>query len=210
MQSEVAINIIATLSILCIIPQLGSVVNLLPSLTGCLIRWKENINIDSNVKISRDRDILALSLFAPLCLTINHFHLFNFRFTEGWTEIAGLGVTAGILIIYMLFRLVCVRVCRPHKTSRKTYSSANTSFYNFFIFTYVILLLSGGLMDFAGVEEVVIKSVMLWLSALIYALYLVRKAQIFASSCSVFNSILYLCALELIPTGLLVFLVVIL
>ncbi len=45
---------------------------------------------------------------------------------------------------------------------------------------------------------------MLWVSAFIYALYMLRKFQIFASGFSILTCFLYLCALEIIPTGLLV------
>ena len=54
------------------------------------------------------------------------------------------------------------------------------------------------------VEEVTVKSAILWLSAGIYGLFLIRKIQIFTSNCSVFTAFLYLCALEIIPTGTLV------
>ena len=48
------------------------------------------------------------------------------------------------------------------------------------------------------------KNAILWISALTYLLHLVRKLQILSSSCSIFAGFLYLCALEILPTGVLV------
>jgi hypothetical protein len=47
----------------------------------------------------------------------------------------------------------------------------------------------------------VVKSAMLWISACIYLIFILRKTQILISSASFFAAFLYLCALELIPTG---------
>ena len=62
----------------------------------------------------------------------------------------------------------------------------------------------GGVMSFIEMDETVIRTAMLCVSALIYALFMLRKLQIFASGCSFFAAFLYLCALEILPTGVLV------
>ena len=63
---------------------------------------------------------------------------------------------------------------------------------------------AGGVLSFVGTDTEVIKTAMIWISAFTYALFLLRKTQIFSSSCNFFSAFLYLCALEIIPTGILV------
>ena len=76
--------------------------------------------------------------------------------------------------------------------------------HTFFVILTLMLLAAGGIMSVTGTDETVIKTAMLWISAGIYLLFILRKFEIFVSSCSVFTAFLYLCALEIIPTGTLV------
>ena len=62
----------------------------------------------------------------------------------------------------------------------------------------------GGIMSFIDVDNSIIKDAMIWVSGAIYLLFLIRRTQIFASSYNFFTVFLYLCALEIIPTGVLV------
>jgi hypothetical protein len=82
--------------------------------------------------------------------------------------------------------------------------TAGNAAHTFFIILTLILLATGGVMAVTGADEHVIKTAMLWISAGIYMLFILRKLEIFISSCSVFTAFLYLCALEIIPTGTLV------
>ena len=98
-------NILALTSLLVIIMLLRRLVNIYPSLLACMIRWKENVNLQMSVKLSRDRDILAVSMVIPFCLTVYRFGLYRPEFMSGMNENAGLGVTVGIFIAYTLWSL---------------------------------------------------------------------------------------------------------
>jgi hypothetical protein len=93
---------------------------------------------------------------------------------------------------------------RGKKINQKTYRSACKSSHTFFIILTLLLMAMGGIMSFVNVAPMDIKNAMLWVSAAIYAVFLLRKTQIFTSSCSFFSGFLYLCALEILPTGALV------
>jgi hypothetical protein len=86
----------------------------------------------------------------------------------------------------------------------KTYTTAGKAAHTFFVILTLVLLVTGGAMTVSGADESSIKSAMLWLSAGIYGLFFIRKFQIFTSNCSIFTAFLYLCALEIIPTGIIV------
>ena len=95
-------------------------------------------------------------------------------------------------------------VSRPQKMNGKTYKTACKASHTFFSILTLILLCMAGVMSFIDINAEVTKSAMLWVSATIYLLYIIRKYQIFISSCSFFSGFLYLCALEFIPTGAMV------
>ena len=194
-------NTLALISLLIVLMLLNTLVGICPSLLACLIRWKESVNLDASVKLGRDRDIMALCMMIPFCLTVFRFRLYDPSWTDGMLPNPRLGAIIGIFAAYVILRSILEYVFRSKKMNPKTYKTACKSSYTFFSVLTLILLLTGGILSFRGVDPEGIKSAMLWISALIYALFVIRKFQIFVSSCSFFAAFLYLCALELIPTG---------
>ena len=62
------IRIIAAVCVIIGILLLGRIVNILPSLLGCLLRWKECLNLEDSVRLSSDRNVFAVFMAVPLCL----------------------------------------------------------------------------------------------------------------------------------------------
>ena len=197
-------NALALISVLTVIVMLKTIVGIIPSVMACTVWWKENLNIESSVKLGRDRDLSALVMIIPFCLTAFRFRLYNPSFMDAMPDNIRLWATLGIFTMYGLMRYSAGRLARPRRISAKTCTAAGKAAYTFFILLTLVLLAFGGVASFSGMSPATIKVVMLWLSALIYGLYILRKLQIFASSCSIFTAFLYLCALEFLPTGILV------
>ncbi len=197
-------NILALISTLIVITILRRLVNIFPSLIACTVRWKENVNIEASVKQSYDRNIIAVSMVIPFCLVAERFRLYDPSFMEGMGENLRIAITFGIFVAYIIIRRLVSMMMQTRKVNRKIYGTAEKASYTFFIILALLLLLTGGILSFTGIENGFIKSAMLWVSAFIYALMLLRKTQIFCSNCSIFTAFLYLCALEIFPTGLLI------
>ncbi len=189
--------------LICILP-LRRFVGIFPSLMACLVRWKESINLDASVQLSRDRDIMAIAMVMPFCLTAGKFSLYSPSWTGQFGADGKLGITIGAIIAYIMLRKGLEHVLRGKKINQKTYRSACKSSHTFFIILTLLLMAMGGIMSFVNVAPMDIKNAMLWVSAAIYAVFLLRKTQIFTSSCNFFSGFLYLCALEILPTGALV------
>jgi hypothetical protein len=115
-----------------------------------------------------------------------------------------LGIYFGIFFAYMFVRVALMWLFRPKRMSKKTYSASHKASYSFFIIYTLVLLAIGAVMGVLDSPDAEIKNAMLWVSVSIYALFLIRKTQIFSTSCSIFMAFLYLCALEILPTGILV------
>ena len=197
-------NTLALISLLIIITLLRRLVSIYPSLLACLIRWKESVNLEMSVKLSRDRDILAVVLIIPFCLTAFHWGLYHPSFIENFGQTAGLAITICIFIIYILLRWALTSLCRSKKSRKSAYSTSVAAGRTFFIILTLLLMAIGGILSFIGVDHQTIKDAMIWVSGAIYLLFIFRRTQIFASSYNFFTVFLYLCALEIIPTGVLV------
>ena len=195
---------LALISLLIALLLLKTMVGVFPSLIACLTRWKESVNLDASVQLSRNRDITALSLVIPFCLTVTRFRLYDPHFMVGLNDNGRLAVTIGILIGWMLLRTFLEHLLRPRKGNPKAYGTARKAAYTYLCILTLLLMLTGGIMAFVDAAPETIKTAMLWISATIYAVLLLRKTQIFTSSCSFFSGFLYLCALEILPTGALV------
>jgi hypothetical protein len=191
-------------SFLIVLLQLRRLVNILPSLLACLIRGKESLNLEASVKLSRDRDALALAMIIPFCLATFRYRLYFPGFFEGLSDDAALGLTFAVFFAYLLLRIAVSALFRPQKIQKKTYAAASKASFSFFIIYALLLLAMGAAFSLTDIFEADARNAMLWVSAFIYMLFLIRKTQIFSTSCSVFIAFLYLCGLEMIPTGILV------
>ena len=198
------LNTLALISLIIIIILLRRLVNIFPSLLACMIRWKESVNLEMSVKLSRDRNILAVALVIPFCITAFRFGIYSPSFLEGFNETLGLTITIGVFITYILLRLSLTALCRSKKSRKPAYATSVAAARTFFIILTLLLMAIGGIMSFVEVDPNTTKDAMIWVSGTIYALFLLRRIQIFASSYNFFTVFLYLCALEIIPTGVLV------
>ena len=197
-------NALALISVLAFMLSLKTFVGIFQSIMASAMRWKENINIESSVRLSRDRDLSALTMILPFCLTVFRFRLYNPTFIANLADSSRLWAIIGTFITYFMVRKAASFLVHPRTIPQKTYTAAWKSASTFFILLTIVIMTTGSVLAFCEVSTGTIRSVLLWLSALIYGLYLVRKLQIFASSCSIFAAFLYLCALEILPTGILV------
>ena len=197
-------DILALISLLFIIIIMRRIADFLPTVIKCMLWWKENVNIDVSLKTRRDRNLVAGSLVLPFCLLATRFRLFSPEFTNNMQESAVVGITIGILICYFLLKEGIAAGLRPRRISSSIWHAAITSEYTFFIPLTLILLVVGGLMTLTHASLESIQVAMFCISGAIYLVFLVRKFQIFSANCNLFSAFLYLCALEILPTGVLI------
>ena len=195
------LDILTLLSLLLMMLQLRRLVSIFPSMMACLVRGKESFNLEASVKLSIQRDSIALSLIIPFCLIATRFHLYDLSILDNMSEDMRLLSVIGIFLTYILVRYLVYILMRPQRIPKKTYRTAGKAAHTFLIILTLALLATDGISSIINMEDAVIKSAMLWISAIIYLVFLIRKIEIFASSCSIFTAFLYLCALEIIPTG---------
>ena len=197
-------DILTLASLLLCITLLRRFIEILPSLFASIFRWKESMAIFSSIKLSRDRSAIALSMIIPFCLLISRAGLYSPSFLDRFSDDASLGITSGIFISYLIIRGCLEKACAPKRRNKQTYWCGCRAADTFFILLTLLLFVFWGLSYLFKADLETARSAMLWLSAAIYAIFLLRKTQIFTSSCSSFTAFLYLCALEILPTGALI------
>ena len=197
-------DIVTLISVVVVICFLRRLIGIFPSLLASLIRWKESVNLSNSVKLNRDRNMIALVMTVPFCLVVTASGMYSPAFLSSIGEDARFGITLGIFVFFLIIRALLEKLCAPKRRNNQTYKFAKESSYTFFILMTISMLVLWGILSVIKTEAETAKSAMLWLSAVIYLVYILRKTQIFTSSCSIFTAFLYLCALEILPTGALV------
>ena len=197
-------NILALLAFFIVLTLLKELVGVFPSLMACLIRSKESVNLEASAQLSRYRNFIAFSMVLPFCLIVWEEKLYTPAFMEGFNENFRFCAIFGIFLAYILVRKALEYMLRPRQMNSKTYMTACKAGRTFFSILTLILLSMAGIMSFIDTPAEVVTNAMLWVSAFIYLIYILRKTQILVSSASFFAAFLYLCALEIIPTGALV------
>ncbi len=184
---------------------LRSLLKITPSLMDCVRRWKGNIDLEDSLQLSRSRNLIALVLFVPLCMVAYSHSLYTPEFLESLPQTLQFGIVTGILSTYVLLRLFLNWQLEFNGYESKVFSAANRSFYNYLIILFFLLFIPGTALNAADCPEETSRTVLLWITAVSYGFFVIRRGQIFASACNPFTTILYLCGLEILPTAALVF-----
>ena len=212
-QSESTINtnhecgffyVFLAVAVILFLIQINTIIEIIPSLIATTIRWKESLNLEASSRLSRDRDLVAIFSIIPFCLIVYSYDLYSPQWMAGLGPNTRLWIVIGIFGLFFSIRTLLEHIFKPRRISMKSYKGVVRVAYSFFIIlTIFLLLISGGAAIF-DMEKESVTNAMLWVSALTSVLYLIRKIQILNSCCSFFGGILYLCALEILPTGVLI------
>ena len=198
------VSILIIISTVICIASLRKYVNLVPSLAGCMVRWKENINLEDSVPLSRSRDYIFYILAIPFCILASCSRMYCPELLSGLPPQLYFASVTGVFILYLCLRKSAFWIFRGRRASEKTYRYAAKSFRTFFIAAATTALATAGIMGIDDAGQDLTGKVLLYETGFFYVLFLVRKTQIFKNYCSLFTAILYLCALEFLPTGILV------
>ena len=189
------------LSTLLMLLFLRNYLNVIPHVLDSFSRERGNSDIEGSVRKSRDRNICALILLIPTILVLDHFRIYAPRFMDPLDKDIRLLAVGGAFLGYLLVRMA-VRSAAAPKKRRDAYQRAARFSGTFFILLCSVVLTSIGILAAFHVPAGGIRTVILVESIFIYLVFLLRKAQILSGFCNPLSVFLYLCALELLPTGL--------
>ena len=185
-------------------------IHIIPQLMPTLTRWKTCLGLDHNIHLCRERNYAALILFVPFCLLADRYGLIHPSRIEALPADWQVPAVTGFFLAYLIVRRLFYALCSLRTRRRETFFAAYRSSYGYFVLMMLLLFASVGICYVLGCNELVFNRVLLGEILVCYLVSVVRKAQILNSFCNPFVTFLYLCGLELIPTGLLAAAVVLL
>ena len=178
--------------------------NIFPHLVKCASVWRRNISLENNIQLVRSRDMSLWASVLPVTLVTAYYGLAGGRYLylcpEAWRTLAVLGGLAALgLLRQMIYLLLGTRV-----RGRQTWQAAHRCDFNFFVLLGALFLVTEAVISICGTSDYNARIVFWVETGLLYLLFFVRKSQILGSNYSQFTTFLYLCALELLPTGILI------
>ena len=176
---------------------------LAPLLFDSLFRARGSVSLESSVRSSTDRRLMAALLTVPAVLVIYSYRLFRFDFLREFGPDLQLGIVAGVFLVFILLRYTLYRLLMPHRR-RDFYILAHNTSLTYFILLVSLLLVTVGVLELTGLSPEVIGQVLYVESAVIYTVFFFRRAQILSLSCNHLRTFLYLCGLEILPLAALV------
>ena len=200
----ISFKIVLALGLIFFLLIIRTFVGVVPSLMATVIRWKESLNLEASVKLSRDRNTVAACAAIFFCLTMITYDVYDPKCLQMLRPDAHFWVLIGIFCLFVATRTFIEHTIRPRRIQAKSYMAVIRVSYSFLIVMTMLLLLMSGIATVFDISPEHARNAILWISALTYLLHLVRKLQILSSSCSIFAGFLYLCALEILPTGVLI------
>jgi len=200
--TPVAGLLVVIFTILAII-NIRNFITILPSLQESFLRYRGSYNLETRVRLMRARSIVSMVLIIPFCLIAHRYTLLHFDFLDNINPNFGVLATCGIFLAYAVLRWLMVWQLEPKRKSREAYQVAHRASHTFFIIMTSAELVAIGILSIAGASDELIRSVLQYIVGFVYLVYVWRRIQILDLAFSSFIIILYLCALEILPTGLL-------
>ena len=196
-----SVSILVLVFVVLMILLLPTFMQLVPYVADSFLRARGSSALENSVRVSRDRNTVAIVMMLPAHLLIFRYRLYNPDFLAWKDGDTRLWLIAASFTAYLFLRLILYLLLKP----RRRYEAYQTAHHaSFFILMVLLMLLTAGAMFLFKAPDQVIRTVLYVECGAIYFIFLIRRSQILALSCNHFRTFLYLCALELIPTAALV------
>ena len=200
------VNRIALLvALVLFIIELADLIRIFPALLRCVSRWKGNLELEHSVSLARTRNTVALVTSLVLCIIADRWILTEPSFKTSLPIQWQLLYTGGLILGYVVLRRLFYMTSRFRSLISEYASCLRHSMYNYQILLSTLMLVTVLPLAAFHVPGNVVRTILLIETALFTALHLLRSEQILASRCSIIATILYLCALEILPLGILAF-----
>lgn len=196
-------SLLVAVSVLLFLLALRSFLNVLPYLSDNIFRARGSAALESSVRVSRDRNLVAAVFLIPAILLMYRYRLVDAAILDTLTPDYRLLAIAGLFLGYLVIRFLLYRWLRPRRRYDE-YQKAYRTGYTFFILLMMLALVSVAVSYVLRLQDSTVRTVLLVETGALFLLYLLRRGQILSLSCKPLTTFLYLCALELLPAALLV------
>ena len=198
--NRIAVVVAAVLLLL----EITDIIMLFPHLMRCIPFWKGNLELEHSVSVSRTRNTVALVAGFMFCIAADACSLFDPSWRAMAPQWARLGITMAIFAGFVLLRGLFYLISPLRSRSYEYACAVRHTFFNFFILYSFLAVLSAILLFAFGAGAGAVRVVLIVEAAAVYLVDILRTTQILSSKYGVFATILYLCALEFLPAGILI------
>lgn len=192
-------------AIIVFVLSLPDIIRLFPHLLRCIPLWKGNLDLEHSVSMARTRNYIALAAGLAFCIIADRWGLvapsFKLRLAPEWQLPVTVGLVAGTALLRSLGYLAS-----PFRSRTSEFSSTlRHTILNYLILLVVLMLASAVLAVAVRMQDIVVQSVLYIECAAVFLLHLMRTGQILGSRYGSLATFLYLCGLEILPVGILIF-----
>ncbi|MBO4467632.1 MAG: hypothetical protein J5745_05970 [Bacteroidales bacterium] len=199
----ISASILVAVFVILMILLLRTFLQLLPFIADSLLRARGSAALENSVRVSRDRNTVALVMMLPGFLLAFRYRLYDPSFIAAHTGDTRLWLIGACFTGYLFLRLIIYLLLKPRRRY-ENYQVAHHASYTFFIILVLLALLTAGVLSLFRVPDTAMRLVLYVETAVVYLVFLIRRSQILSLSCNHFRTFLYLCALELIPSAALI------
>lgn len=201
--TPVLMGILVTVFVVLALLLIKNFLHVLPFLWDSVFRARGSVALENNVRVARERNQQVFVLMIPAILFIYRYRLYDARFLQSLEGNWRLAAVAGVFLAYLLLRYLMYLILKPKRRSDH-YRMAHRAGFTFFILLLLPAILGVIILYFFRANDFIIRSFLYILATLTYFVFLVRKSQILSLSCNPLLTFLYLCGLEILPTGALI------
>ncbi len=198
-------RILMVVSVLLVFLSLSEYLRIFPYVFRSLTRPREHAHIQRNMSLVYTRNYVAACLLIPFCLMADRYFLYTPSFAlfvpAGWS----VAVPAAAIGAYLLLRRITYALFKPRRFTLELEEAYHFAWYDIFIVLVSTMLLTLAVLLPFSLPDMTLRTVLLAQTGVAFALLLWHVMQILSLHCSVLGTFLYLCALELVPAGLLLY-----
>ncbi len=197
-------RIMVLLAVVCFFLIARDFVQMLPMLLSTIDRAKANVSLERSLGSARLRNRIAFVSILPFCIIVDRFALYSPRCFQLLPQGFSVFLVMLVLLVYWTLRHFIFAAVRSSRIPAEISDTIHRAPYNYFIVLVVMMLLTVGVLATTNCTDGTARTILLVEAAVVYLFSLVRVGQFLKYNCNVFITFLYLCALELLPTGILV------
>lgn len=202
--SSIINMIIVSVTIFLCILTIKQIVEILPYIIGGISRSKPVMNLENNVRLTRERNLVSMVSIIIISIFLSKFRMIHFDFLDRYDPGIGTLAIYGAVLLVLLIRLLLSRILEPRRRGKDYYRASSLVFLNFLILLAALFLITLGICSVTNVNELTIKHILEYETIGITLLFCLRKLDLSSHFCNLFNGFLYLCALEFFPAALLI------
>jgi len=203
-ESCLSIKILVVISVVVVMVFAVDIVSVFPLVFDCVIRSRANHSLEHSISTARIRNEVAFIMILPFCLMVDRYRLYSPSFLDAVRPDFTIWCTIGMLLVYLLLRLLSFSIFKPLRLNSEDLSTVKHIPYNMFIVLVPLMLVTSGIFNVIHVPGVITRTVLLCETTFFYFINVIRVFQFLSHKCYILATFLYLCALEFLPTGLLI------